>query len=100
MDKELWEELSITLVELNKAIVNINMFYQTAQSIGLFDLLKNSGSHSKSLLQLFKSVDIGQIAALLQSPLVQQILSDPEFFELFMPDAPTQESSPNDTVQS
>ncbi|WP_025028871.1 hypothetical protein [Caldalkalibacillus mannanilyticus] len=87
-DEQTVEQLNVTLVELNKAIENMQVIYQTAHSLGLFDLL-SSKKNVGSLVETFKSIDFSQIMALINSPLVQSIVNDPEFLELLAPDTGT-----------
>lgn len=87
-DEQTVEQLNVTLVELNKAIENVQVIYQTAHSLGLFDLL-SSKKNVGSLVETFKSIDFSQIMALINSPLVQSIVNDPEFLELLAPDTGT-----------
>jgi hypothetical protein len=86
------DEIRVTLVELDKAVKNIQMMAGMAKSLGLSSLLSSSGSNSSSqtgLLGLLKSIDMKQVRALMNSPALRKIVTDPEFFQLFAPDTGT-----------
>jgi hypothetical protein len=94
---QLLNELNVTLVELNKAIENCSYMYQTAHTLGLFDLAKQKKNvNLQSIIRLLKNIDYNQLLMILQSPLIQQILSDPEFFQLFAPDTDPTPSTSSD----
>jgi hypothetical protein len=93
--KDMLDEISITLQELNKAVQNVNYFIDTMQELDLLSLLKSlSGSNAQNLL---KQIDLNQISELLQSPLVRQLLTDPEILSLFMPTSSPHASSDTQT---
>jgi|GEM_PF-3602557 len=89
-DDKTLDELNVTLIELNKAIENIQFMYQTAQSLGLFNLFNSKNKLSlTSFIDLIRTIDFSQIQALINSPMIQSIISDPEFLELLEPDTGT-----------
>lgn len=84
------DDIHDTLVELEQAAENIQSMAHTAKQSGVTKLLKNPRSLANmsngQLRRLLKQVDMNQIYMFLQSPAVQKIISDPEFYQLFMPD--------------
>lgn len=90
-DKDLLDQLQLTLQELTQAAENIVYLQQTLSSLKQIDLREAYQKISKLLsssqaLEQLKHIDLDQISALLQSPLVREILSDPEFYQLFAPE--------------
>lgn len=96
------EQLQVTLVELDKAMKNVELMAQTARQLGLFS--KDGKMKSINLNQIIKhlkqNVDIKQIQTLLESPAIRQMLTDPEFYQLFAPDTGTTPGSAQSTQQS
>lgn len=91
-DKHLLDQLQITLQELSKAAENIVYLQQTLASLRQIDLRESYAKITKLLsstqaLEHLKHIDLDQISALLQSPLIREILTDPEFYQLFAPDS-------------
>lgn len=82
------EELTFTLGELNKALDNVQYMAVLAKELDLASLLKKA-SKSK-WKELLKNIDLKQVQSFLESPLVQQIIEDPELLNMFLPQA-TQE---------
>jgi hypothetical protein len=86
------EQLAGTLTELNTALEHIHYMYHTAQDLGLFS---KKGGAVQSITGLLKSIDYQQLMQVAQSPMVQQLLTDPELLKLFMPD----QASPSQDIQ-
>lgn len=87
----MFDELQVTLEELAKAADNIVYIHQTMHSLKIFDLLQSKTTladllSSLSILEQVKKIDLDQISTLLQSPMMRKILTDPEFYQLFVPD--------------
>lgn len=82
MTEKQLDELAKTLQELNKTVDNVYAIYETAHSTGLIDLLRQSRT-PEGLSNLVKNIDLNQVSALLQSPLVRQILTDPQVYQFF-----------------
>ncbi|WP_202080019.1 hypothetical protein [Caldalkalibacillus salinus] len=77
------DDVTFTLTELNKAIENVQVISHSVKGLDLASMVKNvSGSN---VLSVLKNVDLNQISALLESPLVRQLLTDPEFLALLSP---------------
>ncbi|MDQ0337667.1 hypothetical protein J2S00_000437 [Caldalkalibacillus uzonensis] len=82
------EQVYQTLVELEQAMKNVQEAVYLLHQSGLMQGLKG-GSGQNLLAQLaagLKHIDLRQIKALLQSPFIQRMLTDPEFYQLFAPD--------------
>ncbi|EGL82848.1 hypothetical protein CathTA2_1613 [Caldalkalibacillus thermarum TA2.A1] len=77
-----------TLVELEQAMKNLHDAVQLLHQSGILPL-SSPGSSQNLLAQLaqgLKQIDVQQITSLLQSPFIQRILTDPDFYQLFVPD--------------
>ncbi len=84
------DEIQHTLVELDKAIKNIEMMARTAKKLGIPELLQSPGTfwqQSQANWQnIMQNIDLQQLKALINSPVLRKILTDPEFYQLFAPD--------------
>lgn len=88
----LLDELTFTLGELNKAMDNVNYMAEIFKDLDLAKLLK--GASKTKWKELLKKVDLKQVQSFLESPLVQQIIADPELLSLFVPQlAPNSQQS-------
>lgn len=85
------DELHYTLEELAKAADNLVYMQKTFGSLRKIDLSRfqekmTSLLSSPTFLDQLKHINLDEISALLQSPLIRQLLTDPEFYQLFAPD--------------
>lgn len=85
------DEIAFTIDELYKAIQHVNYISGTVKSTDWSVFTKLFSA--KNLGSMAKSIDLKQISELLQSPLVRQLLSDPELLALFLPDLAAQPHS-------
>lgn len=93
--KTMLDEVAFTIDELYKAIQHINYISGTVKGMDWSVFAKLLSA--KNLSSMAKSVDLKQISELLQSPLVRQLLTDPELLALFLPELaqqPQQNRSP------
>jgi hypothetical protein len=92
IDPQLLDQITQTMTELNKAMGNLQFVVKTTKSLDLPNLFRSLSSNN--VQQLVKGIDLQQVSAILQSPLIRQMLTDPEFFALFAPDAGTSPGTP------
>jgi hypothetical protein len=83
-ETDIWDELNVTMGELNKAVENVSFMVHTVHDLGLFSKLGKAKSNGISIPAIIKKIDLQQVSAILQSPLVRDVLTDPEFFQLLM----------------
>jgi hypothetical protein len=81
---DIWDELNVTMGELNKAVENVSFMVHTVHDLGLFSKLGKAKRNGISFPEIIKKIDLQQVSAILQSPLVRDVLTDPEFFQLLM----------------
>lgn len=84
------DEIQTTLIELDKAVKNIENMAHTTRQTGLLTLLKDpkksfNQSHSQ-LKSLLKNLNGQQLKMLIQSPVVRKMATDPDLIRLFAPD--------------
>jgi hypothetical protein len=87
IDPQLLDQITETMTELNKAMGNLQFVVKTTKSLDLPNLFRSLSS--SNVQQLVKGIDLQQVSAILQSPLIRQMLTDPEFLALFDPDTGT-----------
>jgi hypothetical protein len=87
MDPQLFDQINQTMTELNKAMGNLQFVVKTTKSLDLPNLFRSLSSNN--VQQLVKGIDLKEISSILQSPLIRQMVTDPEFLALFSPDTGT-----------
>jgi hypothetical protein len=92
MDPQLFDQINQTMTELNKAMGNLQFVIKTTKSLDLPNLFRSLSSNN--VQQLFKGIDLKEISSILQSPLIRQMVTDPEFLALFSPDTGTSPGTP------
>ncbi|GAA0353019.1 hypothetical protein [Bacillus horti] len=75
------DEITYTLGELNKAMDNVQYMSGLAKDLDLASMLK--GASKTDILQLLKNIDLEQVSAFLDSPLVQAFVHDPSLLAIF-----------------
>jgi hypothetical protein len=92
MDPQLLDQITQTMSEANKAMGNLQFVIKTTKSLDLPNLFRSLSS--SNVQQLFKGIDLKEISSILQSPLIREMVTDPEFLALFAPDTGTSPGTP------